>query len=197
MMSSKFENPSVLISHLKRGNEEAYKYLMTTYHRLLFNYAISLTNDRAMAQDVVQEVFLNIWRDRKKLHESYALKNYIFKMTYNKFINQYHKNRAISSIERAYMEALDESIDDNNTELLERKLALITEGISNLPAKCKETFLLSKKEGLTNIEIAAYLNVSTKTVEGHLTKAYSLLRERVGHKIKHLLFLLFGKTKRA
>ncbi|WP_299557400.1 sigma-70 family RNA polymerase sigma factor [Seonamhaeicola sp.] len=192
-MSSKFENSTILISSLKQGDEEAYRYLVKTYHKLLFNYAISLTNDRAMAQDVIQEVFMNIWRDRKKLHESYNLKNYIYKITYNKFINQYHKNRAISSIERAYMEALNESVDDNNAELLERKIALVTEGIANLPKKCKETFLLSKKEGLTNIEIAEYQNISIKTVEGHLTKAYSLLRERVGEQLKHMLFLLFKK----
>lgn len=195
-MPSKFENSSVLISSLKRGDEEAYRYLVKTYYKLLFNYAISLTNDRAMAQDVIQEVFMNIWRDRKKLHESFNLKNYIYKITYNKFINQYHKKRAISSIERAYMEALNESVDDNNTEILEQKIALVTKGISKLPTKCKETFLLSKKEGLTNIEIAEYLNISIKTVEGHLTKAYSLLRERVGEQLKNILFLMFGSSKR-
>ena len=194
-MLSKFENSSVLISSLKRGEEEAFIYLVKSYNKLLFNYAISLTNDRAMAQDIVQEVFMNIWRDRKKLHESYNLNNYIYKITYNKFINQYHKKRAISSIERAYMEALNESVADNNVDLLERKIALVTEGISKLPTKCKETFLLSKKEGLTNIEIAEYLNISIKTVEGHLTKAHSLLREQVGGQLKNVFFLMFGNTK--
>ncbi|WP_242156278.1 RNA polymerase sigma factor [Aestuariivivens sediminis] len=193
-MSLKFENSSILILNLKEGNEEAYRYLLKTYHSLLFNYAFSLTNDRAMAQDVIQEVFMNLWRDREKLDASYSLKNYIFKMTYNKFINQYHKKRAFSSIERAYMEALNESVDDNYTELLEKKLALVSEGISSLPKKCKETFLLSKNEGLTNIEIAEYLNISIKTVEGHLTKAYNILRERLAEKLKHILFMLFERN---
>lgn len=191
-MSSNFKNQTILIRHLKKGDEASYRYLVETYHKLLFNYAISLTNDRALAQDIIQEVFFNIWRDRKKLHESYSLKNYIYKMTYNKFINQYHKNRAISSIERAYMEALNESVDDNNTEAFERKLALVSEGLTNLPKRCKETFLLSKKEGLTNIEIAEYLNISIKTVEGHLTKAFSILRKNVGEKMNGILFLLFN-----
>ena len=74
------------------------------------------------------------------------------------------------------MESLNEIVDEQNTDLLKRKIKSVTEGIVNLPKKCKETFLLSKNEGLTNIEIAEYLDISVKTVEGHLTKAFKLLR---------------------
>jgi len=51
--------------------------------------------------------------------------------------------------------------------------------IEQLPPKCKETLLLSKKEGLTNIEIAEYLDVSIKTVEGQISKAFKILREKL------------------
>ncbi|MDO5987520.1 sigma-70 family RNA polymerase sigma factor [Flavivirga amylovorans] len=194
-MSSKFEHLEDLITHLRNGDEKAYVYLINAHHKLLFTYTMSLTNDRDQAQDIIQDVFLDIWKDRKKLNVKRSLKNYMYKIAYHKFINQYHKHRAISILERAYMDALDETFDDSNTELLERKIALIVEGINDLPKKCKEAFLLSKKEGLTNIEIAEYLNISTKTVEGHISKAYYLLREGVGKKIKLLLFLLFGDRK--
>ena len=194
-MPFKFENESVLILHLINGNEQAYVYLAKTYHNPLFNYAYSLIKDHAMAQDIVQDVFLFIWRDRKKLGEVYTLKNYLYKITYNQFVNQYRKTQAITNLERSYMEAIDEAIDDRNAEVLKRKIAIITEGIAQLPKRCKETFLLSKKEGLTNIEIAQYKNISVKTVEGHLTKAYHLLRERVGGQLKNILFLLFGQPK--
>ena len=68
--------------------------------------------------------------------------------------------------------------------------------IENLPPKCKQTFLLSKKDGLTNIEIAEYLNVSVKSVEAHITKAYSIIRKKVGDKMNGVLFLLFGINNR-
>jgi RNA polymerase sigma-70 factor (ECF subfamily) len=56
--------------------------------------------------------------------------------------------------------------------------------------------LLSKQDGLTNIEIAEFLNVSIKSVEAHITKAFSILRKTVGEKVNTVLFLLFGmKTK--
>lgn len=190
-MSSKFENESVLISHLKDGDERAYVYLVKTYHSPLSNYAFSLTKDRAMAQDIVQELFMDIWKRRKKLDTVYSLKNYLYKIAYHQFVNEYRKSSALTALEHSYMEAIDEAIDDSNAELLKRKIAIVTEGIATLPKRCKETFLLSKKEGLTNLEIAEYLNISVKTVEGHISKAFHLLRARVGEQLKEVLFLLF------
>jgi RNA polymerase sigma-70 factor (ECF subfamily) len=64
--------------------------------------------------------------------------------------------------------------------------------IENLPPKCKQAFVLSKQDGLTNIEIAEYLNISPKSVEGHITKAFSILRKSLDGKMKGVFLLLFG-----
>jgi DNA-directed RNA polymerase specialized sigma24 family protein len=75
-------------------------------------------------------------------------------------------------------------------------IKLVKQEIENLPPKCKQSFLLSKQDGLTTIEIAEFLNVSTKSVEAHITKAFSILRKTVEEKLNTVLFLLFGiKTK--
>jgi RNA polymerase sigma-70 factor (ECF subfamily) len=185
------------IERLKKGDENAYIYLVSTYHKLLFVYALSLNNDHAIAADIVQNVFLKTWEFRKRLNADYSIKSFLYKTTYNEFINQYHKTRAISTLERAYMESINETIDEDNSELLERKIAFVNEGIKHLPPKCKETFLLSKKEGLTNIEIAEYMSVSIKTVEAQLTKAYNLLRASFGNQLKGVLFLLFRIKKKS
>ncbi|MFS4455677.1 RNA polymerase sigma factor [Maribacter sp. 2304DJ31-5] len=195
-MSSEFESTNDLIVHLRNGDENAYIHLIKTHHKMLLSYATSLTNDYSKAQDVVQNVYLDIWKDRKKLKNTISLKSYMHKATYYKFINQYHKNRALSSLERIYIDTLDQTLDDSNAKLLNHKMNLVAEGISKLPKKCKETFLLSKKEGLTNIEIAEHLNISIKTVEGHLTKAYNLLRKQIGSKLKQLLLLIFNNMKK-
>ncbi|WP_235982373.1 sigma factor-like helix-turn-helix DNA-binding protein [Gelidibacter maritimus] len=78
--------------------------------------------------------------------------------------------------------------DDND---LERLITIVKNEIQNLPPKCKKTFLLSKEEGLTNIEIAEFLNVSVKSVEAHITKAFSILRSKIGSRTDAILFLLF------
>jgi RNA polymerase sigma-70 factor (ECF subfamily) len=196
-MSFSYIDNEKIIEHLKKGDENAYAYLVSTYHKKLFVYAVSLNNDHAAAEDIVQNVFLKTWEHRKRLNPEYSIKSFLYKTTYNEFINQYHKTRAISALERSYIDAIDEAVDDDNKELLERKIAYVTEGIKHLPPKCKETFLLSKKEGLTNIEISEYLNISIKTVEGQLTKAYNLLRTHVANQLKEILFLLFRKTKKS
>lgn len=177
-MKNIFQNNIDLIERLIKGDEKAYIFLVNTYHKKIYVYALSLTSIHAMAEDIVQEVFLRTWKHRKKLKTTYSIQGFLYKATYNEFINQYHRNQSIMKLEKTFVAALKETVEDPNTISLDEKIALITKEIENLPSKCKQTFLLSKKEGLTNFEIAEYLNVSIKSVESHITKAYSLIRKK-------------------
>ncbi|MBJ6366681.1 RNA polymerase sigma factor [Snuella sedimenti] len=187
-----YQDNAELVKDLKNGRENAYSFLIHTYHKKLFVYALSLTNDQAMTQDIIQNVFLRTWEFRDNLKADFSIKGFLYKSVYNEFINQYHRNQSISVLEKVYVEAITEEVNDFNQELFEKKMSLINKEIEGLPSKCKQTFLLSKKEGLTNIEIAEYLNVSLKTVEAHITKAYSIIRKRITKKTHSVLFLLFG-----
>ena len=100
------------------------------------------------------------------------------------------------SLEKKHIDALSFIVEEEDEKSLERLINLIKQEIQNLPPKCKQTFLLSKYEGLTNIEIADYLNISTKSVEGHITKAFSVLRTAMGDKVNGLLFLLFNVRRK-
>ena len=73
-------------------------------------------------------------------------------------------------------------------EIMERVMF----AINDLPPKCQQIFLMSKKEGLDNIEIAEYLEISRKTVENQITKAFTILREKLGKKYKTVLMVIFG-----
>lgn len=75
---------------------------------------------------------------------------------------------------------------------MDRLLKIVNQEIDNLPQKCKQVFILNKKEGLTHIEISEHLGISLKTIEGHMTRAFKILEKRVGKKTKTILFLLFG-----
>ncbi|WP_369074040.1 RNA polymerase sigma factor [Flavivirga rizhaonensis] len=79
------------MKHLKKGNEAVYVYLATKYHKKLFIYALSLTKDHADAQDIVQNVFLTVWKYHKRLNTTYSIKNFLYKTTYNEFVSHYHK----------------------------------------------------------------------------------------------------------
>ncbi len=181
-----------LIERLKNGEEKAFIQLVDLYNRRLFGYALTLTNDRVLAQDILQNVFLRTWEKRKKLHIATSLQNFLFKSVYNEFINQYKKNRSTMVLEQKYFEALDKVVQSHSETSWEKIMGRVTQEIENLPPKCREILLLSRKEGLTNLEISEYLKVSIKTVEAHLTKAFGVLRKRLGEEYRMFLFVLFG-----
>ena len=182
-----------LIGRLKNGEEKAFIQLVDLYNRRMFGYALTLTNDHVLAQDILQNVFLRTWEKRKKLHiATSSLQNFLFKSVYNEFINQYNKNRSTMVLEQKYFEALDKVVQSHSETSWEKIMVRVTKEIDSLPPKCREVLLLSRKEGLTNLEISGYLKVSIKTVEAHLTKAFGVLRKRLGQEYGTFLFVLFG-----
>lgn len=190
-MEISFTNDTSLILALKEGNPKAYNFLVNTYHHKLCIYAISLTNNHDLSEDIVQNVFMAVWKRRLKLKDDFVVKNYLYRCVYNEFIDQYRKQKSVLALEKKYIDALSTIVEQEDESSLEQLINAVKQEIENLPPKCKQTFLLSKEEGLTNIEIAEYLNVSIKSVEAHITKAFSILRKTVGNKTDGDLFLLF------
>ncbi|AXT62741.1 RNA polymerase sigma-70 factor [Aquimarina sp. AD10] len=187
-----FSDNAILVDSLKKGEEKAYIFLLDTYHRKLYAYALTLIDDPVIAEDIVQNVFLNTWQYRKKLNAKYVIKSFLYKSVYNQFINTYTKNKATMLLQMKYYEVMYEEVEKTDEKSLERIITLVSKEIEKLPPKCKEVFSLSKKEGLTNAEISEYLNISIKTVEAQITKAFTTLRKKLGNKIKVSLFLLFS-----
>jgi RNA polymerase sigma-70 factor (ECF subfamily) len=191
-----FKNDIQLIATLKKGESIGYSFLVDTYHHKLCVYAYGLTNDHDLAEDIVQNVFISLWKRRLKLKDDFSVKNYLYKSVYNEFIDQYRKNKSVIALEKKYIDALSSIVEEEDENSLEKLILTVKQEIEKLPPKCQQVFLLSKEEGLTNIEIAEYLNVSIKSVEAHITKAFSILRKTVGEKMNGILFLLFGMSKR-
>ena len=193
-MHDSFKENANLIWHLKKGNEDAFSFLVKNFNHQLCVYASSLVNNESLAEDIVQNVYIKTWEKRKLLSENFSIKSFLYKSVYNEYIDQYRKNRSVTLLEKKYIEALDTIVEEDYS-VLEKLYHLVQKEIQNLPPKCKNTFLLSKQEGLSNAEISEYLNISIKTVEAHITKAFCLIRERVNlnPNMNTFLFLLFDK----
>ena len=169
-------NDTELIKGIKNGDAKAYSFMVDHYHNKLCVYAYQLTNDPDHAKDIVQNVFVNVWTIRQKLKDDFAVKSYLYRSVYNEFLNQERSRRNTVSLDKKNIEVLSAFVEDEDDRSIERLMNLVKKEIENLPPKCKEIFILSKNEGLTNIEIAEYLNVSVKAVEAQITKAFVLLR---------------------
>lgn len=196
-MKGKFSNDKKLLKQLKKGNAKAYSFLVDLYYAKLCAYASNLARDDFKSEDIVQNVFVRIWQQREELNPKISIKNYLYRSVYNEFIDQYRKEMAISTLEKKYIEGVDALVEIEDDKEDKRILSLIEQEIEQLPIKCKETFILSKKEGLTYIEIAEYQNVSVNTVEKQMVKAFSILRENVKKKMVSFLFFLFKKELRS
>ena len=181
-----YDNNNLLISGLKKGDAEAYSYLVDTYNLRLCVYANSLINDKAQAEDIVQNVFMKIWEKRDGLRAGFSIKNLLYKYVYNEFVDYYRKQKSVLTLEKKYIEVLDEIIVEEVDNNLGSAIELVMKAIQELPPKCKQTILLSKKEGLSNIEISEYQQVSKRTVDTQLSKAYKLIREKLESKIEFI-----------
>lgn len=186
-----FNNTSLLITQLQKGNQKAFSFLIDTYHHKLCVYANSLINNHIQAEDVVQNVFIHLWEKRSKLNSSQPIQRFLYKAVYNEFIDQYRKTQSVMRIEKMYIEQLNSfTINEDNTDDIEKLIILVKKIIQDLPPKCKQIFELSKKEGLSNIEIAEYLNITVKAVEAQITRAFSIIRKKANEKTELILLLL-------
>ncbi len=185
-----FNNNYFLAKRLGAGDPKAYDYLMNTYYRSLCTYAHTLTRDHSKAEDIVQNVFVRYWSKREKIDAFYSIKNYLYKAVHNEFIDEDRKKKPILYMEKRYLEAID-LVVENDHKNLDELIEQMNAEINKLPKKCKKIFLLNKKEGLTHIEISKYLGISIKTIEGHMTRAFKILNERLGAKFETILFMLF------
>lgn len=192
-MRPTFDDNSEFITRLKNGDEKAYVNLVDSYNHKLCLYANSLLNDNLLSEDIVQNVFIKIWEKRHNLRGDLSLKSYLYKSVYNACVNEYKKNQSLTALEKKYIQGLVQIVETKDEDTLERIKLKVKQAIQNLPPKCKEIFILSKKEGLTNMEIADYLNVSTNTIERHITIAFTKIKAEVGSKTDLILYLLFKK----
>lgn len=185
-----FHNEKYLYNRLKSGDEKAYDFLMNIYYGKLCSYAHSLTHNKERAEDIVQNVMVNLWINRKKISFRISLKSYLYKSVYNEFISEFRKNSKVVRLEKKYIDAIDLVVTDEGLDL-DYLTDIVNREIDKLPPKCREVFLLNKKEGLTQIEISEYLNISVKTIESHISRAFKVLNKKLGEKAESIFFLLF------
>ena len=173
--------------------------LFRKYYKVLRTYAYRLLNDKDMAEDIVQDVYFELWKNREKLTMEETIKYYLFRSVYTKTIN--YRNSKQFTTQEVLDHAIEDKIQhiylqshttDQESELIYKELKMtINSAIGSLPAQCKKVFLLSRKHELKNREIAAKLGVSEKTVEKHITKALSILRSNLKDVDLILLIPLF------
>lgn len=169
---------SDLAGKIKNGEKNAYQELFERYAPRIYQFSLTYLKNQADAEELVQDVFLKIWEKRDTLDQSKNIKAFIFKVAVNTiydFIR--HKN-----IENAFSDFIKSNAEtgSNNTwhsVIFDEMQKNLQNLVAQLPEQQQKILQLSKEDGLSNEEIAAKLNLSKRTVENHLYRAVSFLKE--------------------
>ncbi|MCR5408002.1 MAG: RNA polymerase sigma-70 factor [Bacteroidales bacterium] len=163
-----------LIAELRRGDMKAYEQAFHTYYPKFVRFANYIVGDLPVAKDLVQNVFLKVWRYRDRLDSSLSLNNYFFVLTKREVLNYLRTKRVF--------ETLDASLDIQGGGLLPDSMAdasKVREHVYKLPEQRRNVFILSRFYGIPNKDIAKKLSISEKTVERHITLAGKQLRDEL------------------
>lgn len=159
------------MNKLKRDIDESFR----CYYKPLCLYAMHYLHDMYLVEDVVQDCFVELWERMNNEKTVSSVRAYLYMMVRNRCLDTLKKDNQIDS--NILPSDLAGIIQDEEAE--ERSLieARLWTAIDSLPEKCREVFLLSKRDGLKYKEIADKLNISIKTAENHVAKAMKVLKE--------------------
>ena len=177
-----------LVALIEDGNRMAFEAIFNRYWDKLYTAAYKAFADEVVSEDVVQEIFIDLW-ERRNTVEIQSLKAYLYQSVRNKVAKHIRKTRFTVVHEMAMEECAQE---DSAQQLLEFEelQKMIDQSLEKLPERCKEVFQLSRQEQLSNKEIATRLDISIRTVETHISYALKHLRSTMGKEVSFSTFIL-------
>jgi RNA polymerase sigma-70 factor, ECF subfamily len=169
------------LERLRDGDDDAFEMIFRTWYAPLVRFATPLLRDAARAEEVVQDAMLELWRRRATVDVSGTPQAWLFRVVRNRALNVVRHEaitqRAAPALRVMLHLAEDALAGDSDAAVREAELhAAIAAAVDGLPPRTREVFLLSRRDGLRQTEIAARLGVSVKAVEARITHALRELR---------------------
>lgn len=168
-----------MLERLRAGDRSAFDATFRRWYESLVRFADGMLHDRGSAEEIVQDVMLELWRRRDALDPNGSPRAYLFQAT---------RNRALNHLRHLHVQRRSAVLMDREegreasapSQLMAREMeAALREGLAALPPRCREVFELSRVRGLKYGEIADSLGISIKTVEAQMGKALRVLREHL------------------
>jgi RNA polymerase sigma-19 factor, ECF subfamily len=168
-----------LQARIRAGDEGAFDSVFRAHYAQLVRMAESVVRERALAEEIAQEVMLELWRRRETLRVEHTFRAYLIRSTRNRALNHVRHERIVMR-EAAYAAIDPPTAPSAEDEVLGIELEkAVRDAVEGLSENCREVFRLSREQGLKYIEIASVLEVSIKTVEKRMGQALSELRQRL------------------
>ncbi|HLR76302.1 MAG TPA: RNA polymerase sigma-70 factor [Balneolaceae bacterium] len=169
-----------LLLKIRKGDEQAFRKVYLKYHEELYNVALKYLRSEDLAEDAVHDIFVKLWDNRKKLDQAGSLSGFIFTSLKNHVINMVNsQKRKMKKKVKIAQQKKEEKSKHANVIHLSTFRNKCQQAIKKLPEKRRQVFKLRYEEGLTNREIADYLDLSIHTVKSQYYKAIKFIREYV------------------
>ena len=171
-----FYDEKALLLGVAAGDERAFRELFNLYKERFYAVVLKMTGSDEVAEDIVQDVFMNIWSKRESLTGIENPSSYFFTAVYRRVYHHYRK----TALERKLLQAVSarkESVNTTDeTVLANESSELISQAVAKLPPQQQLVFKLIKQEGLSRADIAQQLQISPHTVKNHLADALKFIR---------------------
>lgn len=168
---------------IRQGDEMAFKELFDSYFTPVCRFMNLYLQDRREIEDQALDLFAYVWENRETIRIQLSIKAYLFQSARNRCLNAWRNRKNYASLDE--LEFHPGGNMESNLEL-EELIELIQEAILDLPEKCRNVFVMSRRENRSNKEIADKMGISVKTVEGQITKALKRIKEYLGENYSYL-----------
>lgn len=177
------------VCQIRQGNDDCFELLFKHYYQRLTRFAWRYVRSTAIAEELVQDLFAQLWVERRSLEITGTVQSYLYAAVRNRCLNLIKHEKIKEKYNRLWVSETMDSVsppEDSGGLGQEQKrereiLNEIRKVVEDLPRKQRMTYLLSRQDGLTYQEIAHLNGVSVKAVEKRMAKALETLRSRLSH----------------
>jgi RNA polymerase sigma-70 factor (family 1) len=180
-----------VIQRVMRGEEPAFREMVDHYHSLLYSFIADLTRNRELAEEITQDIFLQIWMSREVLNHVVNFHSYLFVMAKNHSLNCLRSAlRERKRFDKWQQEEVNLAAFNDDTEVIHPKQSLVMQAIEQLPAQQRTAWIMSRRDGKMHTEIAQAMHISKETVKKHIQYANAAIRKHIEQHIGSLLIII-------
>ena len=184
---NKTEDFSHLGERIANDDQLAYRQLFMQFYNKLSRFVMGFTKSKELTEEIVSDVFINIWRRRKNIQEIMNLKLYLYvsakNITFN-YLKKLHREN-LADLESVEIEPEDPFSDPGAAMITHEMNQKLKAAINELPPRCKLIFTLIKEDGLTYKQTATLLSISESTVENQLSIALKKIGSSIRYTFRH------------
>lgn len=175
-----------VLTALRDGDHDAFRKVYLHYVTPIKDFLTILTRSEEEAEEITQDVFVNVWEKREKIDPRKSIKGYLYTIARNSALNLFEQRKVRSKYADSPLSKPDDYYASDEILIADETQLLIEIAVSRMPEQRRKIFELSRKEGLKSTEIAEKLALSRHTVDNHLAAAKKDIRELIA-----LFLLLF------